>query len=497
MNFININIKSADHSFPYIIEYQHTDNIMELDDTYGFRVDGDYIGFWGPGTNLVREGNDWRLLDRKTNDISNTSCKVSYADLYFPLFSADTYQNHVLYALTLNTWIHDRRVYLGTYLLSRTDAVASPTHTFIGNRYYEKIRIQIPNVYELTYSDDWKEFREELCGEIPGTNDSVSEINCSLYVVEESDYEGAYIMADGFTGGQNSIQITNGSDNDMRVILKADRIRLVSSLIFNTIYKTSGDYFTMSDLNDYLQETYPGLIEDSKFRVNFQFIVKDSSDVYYGPLNVMYDYDPNTVLHCEIKHADLMKGKGSGLFESWTNWKEGMMLVCGFELLRMQGNEPLLYLLSDELPLTQDVFKFLVGNNPIEYINLDDIDMNNYNINAVNKVVNNIIQVDKPDDPKSNIIQPVFFRSHSSSSIVVHPEVSEFICVNLDVYKSKVSSFIMQIEKIQFKEYGRVEAGVMFKVEGQLLPGEIENGTYYILDQDGVYVTSGKYAYER
>lgn len=496
MNFTNINIKSADHSFPYIIEYQHTDNTMELDDTYGFRVDGNYIGFWGPGVNLVREGNDWKLLDQKTNDISNTSCKVSYVDLYFPLFSVDTYQNHVRYALTLNTWIHDRRVYLGSYLISRTNAVASSTRTFIGNRYYERVRIQVPNVYELTYSDDWRQFREELCDEIPGTNDSVSEINCSLYVVEESDYADTYIMADGFTGGQNSIQITDGSDNDMRVILESNQVQLSSSLIFNEIYKTS-DNFTMSDLNDYLLETYPGLIEDSKFRVNFQFIVKDDTDVYYGPLDVMYDYDPSTVLRCELKHEDLIKCAGSELFESWTNWKEGMMMVCGFELLRVQGDEPLLYLLSDELPLTQDRFKFLVGNNPLESINLDDIDMNNYNINAVNKVVNKIVQVDKPDDPKSNIIQPVFFRSHPTSSIVVHPEVTEFICVNLDVYKSRVSSFIMQIEKTQFKEYGRVEAGVMFKVEGQLLPGEIENGTYYILDQDGVYVTSGKYAYER
>ena len=100
-------------------------------------------------------------------------------------------------------------------------------------------------------------------------------------------------------------------------------------------------------------------------------------------------------------------------------------------------------------------------------------------------------------DSKSNIVQPVFFRARDLANIIVHPEVTENICINLDAYKAKVTTFHIKIEGTTFTEIGRTESGVIFKVQGNLLPGKLAGGVYYILDQDANLVTTGKYIYER
>lgn len=100
-------------------------------------------------------------------------------------------------------------------------------------------------------------------------------------------------------------------------------------------------------------------------------------------------------------------------------------------------------------------------------------------------------------DSKANIVQPVFFKSRDLANIIIHPEVTENICINLDAYKAKVTTFYIKIEGIVFPEMGRIEAGVIFKVQGNLLPGKTAGGIYYILDQDTNLVTTGKYTYER
>ena len=55
---------------------------------------------------------------------------------------------------------------------------------------------------------------------------------------------------------------------------------------------------------------------------------------------------------------------------------------------------------------------------------------------------------------------------------------------------------MLQIEGCTFPEIGRTVGGVVFKVVGNNLSGELALGTYYILNQDSDMVTSGRYQYE-
>jgi hypothetical protein len=138
-----------------------------------------------------------------------------------------------------------------------------------------------------------------------------------------------------------------------------------------------------------------------------------------------------------------------------------------------------------------------VGENPINKVYLEALDMNNYTINAVNKIQHNIIQLDSPSDYKANIIKPIFFRSRELAKLIVHPAVTEYVCINLDQYKSKVDVFMLKIEDTIFVEYGRNPSGIVFKIVGNNLPNKITSGVYYVLNQDEELVTTGQYIYEQ
>ena len=149
--------------------------------------------------------------------------------------------------------------------------------------------------------------------------------------------------------------------------------------------------------------------------------------------------------------------------------------------------------------------KFFIISDPNipQSINLDEVDMNNYNINAVNKVEKKIIQLDRPDNNKGNLIKPVYFRARELNELVIHPNVTENISFNLDAYKSQVERFYLQIDGAVFPEFARVASGVIFRIVGADLPystneegNRISEGVLYLLNQDKELITTGKYRYE-
>jgi hypothetical protein len=154
--------------------------------------------------------------------------------------------------------------------------------------------------------------------------------------------------------------------------------------------------------------------------------------------------------------------------------------------------------MSNEIPITQDVYKYFIfaGENNLGLVKLNLIDMNVINVNTVNKIQKNIIQLDRPKDYKSNITKPVYYRVRELAHLVVHPSVTENICLNLDKYKYLVDSFILKIEGVNFTEISRNPNGVVFKIVGNKLPNSSQTGTYYILNQDSELISTGKYTYE-
>ena len=488
MRYTNINILNQEKRFRYVFEYQ--DDIEEtLTSNLSYEITKDNrIDFFDPYVNLKREGNEWYLYEGEhttSEHLPSDYYNISSLNIYFPEFSLETYEGDVNYALTINTWIHGKYVYLGTYLINRKDAIAcDKVKTFEGNRYYEYINLRIIDPWYLTYGDEWKEFRQAVCGEQNREGHEINEtgsiINISLHPIEEVDNK--YIKLGEYIGGQNSINLSDTYNDYISYHINREEYygyeeRVHGKLRFNTSYNQD-----IEGLKLYLKETY----NIDNFVLRYEFVLKDKEDIYKS-----YQFFKDDI-ECILSCVDFN-------FDSWNGFKEGLVLVSSIDIIVDYEDEdtpPILSLISNEIPFTQDIFKFYIGEPPFHHVALSLIDMNNYNINAVNKIEKKIIQVERPSDYKANILKPVYYKVKDLASLILHPSVTENICINLDTYKSTVDTFIIQIENVSFIERARTNSGVIFKIVGTNLPHSVESGVYYILNQDSELVTTGKFTYE-
>ena len=484
--FTNINITGNNHQYHYIVEYNGIDDVNISNIYYT-----DDLAFWRTGEEqIIKVQNDWIITDKShlRTYMPNSSYK-SYITLYLPQFSPDVYQNGLKYALNIGTWIGSHYISLGSFIFDRLDALACDgVKTFMSEEYYECIKFEILDPSTLVYSDEWKEFRKELCEEIEGSNSSSSSLYFTLHIV--NDVDGGYMKNNDYVGGQNSINISKKVDDYLRLCLNPNVLtELDDNAEPSFIMKLKFNHHYQEDLLSYIQETY-GIQSP---RIKYGLVIGNENDIYA----VTEELIDNIVSEYTVpKHILTLQN-----FNNWDGWKPGIYVVGSVDILD-ENNDSVLYLLSNKIPFNQELFKYFVKSNDfkvngrsINNVNLKIVDMNLYNIKTVNKIENQVIQISGREDTKANLIQPVFFRSVEVSSITIHPSVTETICINLDNYKSKVDTFIIQIDGVQFNEIGRNQSGVLFKIIGNKLLKEITSGTYFILDQNSELVTTGKYTY--
>lgn len=463
MSFTNINILNKEHTFKYILEYK--ENEVETSSTI-------------PTSNWKWNNNVWEpSLSNEyfTSDVPS-NIKLSNVTLYFPDYSVDTYENGLKYALTVNTWINDKYIELGSFIISRNDCEAADVvKTFYNQKYYEKCTLTIINPKSIVYDDDWKEWREKVCGvDVSGyeLNNTGSIINFSLHPVINSG--DIYTKVETYDGGQNAINLSK-FDNLSYNIKFNNNLEFEGNVSYNEAY--SKDFL---GFEEYLKETYN--ITDA-IELKYEFYIQDKKDLF---------------LYKDISNNDtnvILLRNNIDIFTNWLDFKPGLVLNGTLKVL-VGEEEEVLTVMSNSINLTQDIFKFLIQNNGTQYVELNDINMNVYEINTVNKIQQNIIQVDRPSDYKSNIVKPVYYRTRDIANVVFHPEITENICINLDAYKSSVKSFVLRLEGINFGEKARVSSGVIFRINGNYLPKTNKEGIYYILNQDSELITTGKYIYE-
>lgn len=147
---------------------------------------------------------------------------------------------------------------------------------------------------------------------------------------------------------------------------------------------------------------------------------------------------------------------------------------------------------SQPLVVTPDIFLKIINN--LSYTNIYNMNFNTPRL--INRTVQQVYEMTARTDSKSNIIQPVFFRTQPTGTITIHPSVIENICINLDAYKSQVDTFVLKINNSSFQETGRTNNGIIFCVDGSVLGSMKSSGIYYILNEDGVLVTTGEYTAE-
>lgn len=247
----------------------------------------------------------------------------------------------------------------------------------------------------------------------------------------------------------------------------------------------------LANLEAYFRANYA--YDDSRIIIKAQVAVMDENDIYWqsDTITAKPGYDicfellgwPFTLNH---------------------QWKDDLRIVGILHVIIEQpisNDEGEKYSInidtrSNPFQITESVFARLLstaqGYHTIT--GLDNMLINKPRV--INKNLVQVVEMTAQTDSKSNIVQPVFFRTRELANLILHPAVTENVCINLDAYKAQTTKFFIKVEGVTFPEIGRTESGVIFKVQGNMLPGKAAGGVYYILNHDLDLVTTGKYTYD-
>ena len=413
--------------------------------------------------------------------------------MYLPAHSISAYVKGIKYAVTANTWVNGVKVDLGSFIFKPNDTYAIPGKLIKNgnNEYFECIDFDIIDPFYLIYSDEWANFRYNVCNEPINVNTTTPYLNISLFVIDEQ--ENRYLINNDWLGGCTSFDISTEKDYlQLNLSLSNEPLGFKLDLIMNKVY----NWFL-----DYLHETY-NIQNISHDNIKYELVFKNKDSVIIGPqitftenstgdvYNPYYIIDYNHIKTLEKPDNNEIDRTGlKTFFSTWDAFEEGWVAVGSLTVYN--GKDEMLTIVSNELPITQDLFSKFVNDGLEKIIDIDDMNITQYNV--VNKIENKIVQFDRCNESKSNIIQPVFFRVKELEVLTLHPVVTENISINLDDYKSKVKKFVLQIEGHKFEQIGANSYGILFKITANTLPATVTSGTYYILDDNLELVTTGKY----
>ena len=486
MNYTNLNIVSQGKSFKYIVEY-YDDPALQSTPLQYYRTDEGIFFLNSSKQNVIHKKNYWvnehdedtkNHLETVENKFVPPIYNRSSFNIYFPRYAVETYSNNVKYVLTINTWINEKYVYLGSVLLDRSNAIAceSGVRKFMNEEYYEYLHIDTIDPVHLVYGDEWKDFRVNICGEKQQgdfqPNNTASNLNFTLTAVHM--YDNAWVKLDNYDSSQSAILLNNSINNYMQHNLQF----VVEEGI--PVFKCKIQYNTMYEsLREYILETYQLDVDECECK--FLFVVKDKNNAYKYIEHIYTGACDSTRFEFdEIK------------FSSWNEYIQGMCATAVFVVSK--DDNDILVLSSNQLMIHQDIFKYLVCESPIKKLNFDSLDnMNTQKFDVVNVIEHKVVTVERPEDYKANLIRPVFVKVQEAGTIRLHPLVTENIVLNLDAYKNKVETFILKINNANFYEIGRINTGIVFRIVGSNLAEQEQQGTYYILNENGELVTTGNY----
>ena len=128
-------------------------------------------------------------------------------------------------------------------------------------------------------------------------------------------------------------------------------------------------------------------------------------------------------------------------------------------------------------------------------MNVIDLKNNKVNfINTIKCVVNKVsdeINVNKVNYNQKVILKPLFYKAKDLQNITLRPNIVQNIGINLSDYLSKVETFKIIIENIEYVEIARNNIFVIFEINSNNLIDQ--SGTYNLIDDSGNYISSGNW----
>lgn len=427
---------------------------------------------WGTNNSdgvLYKNRGYYQWYTSNIEEIEQENIPTSRIRIYFPEYSLSKKESSIKkYIFSVCTKLNGIEIELGNFeIIPVRDLQACTPFKEKDNKYFEYADFLIINPEWLALSSNAKDIRTTLTG---SSNTSIYNLYFLLHPIKESS-SSTIIVYDSYIGGQATYtpQIEN-----IKYIL--NKYPLQAVLSYNSDYNNS-------------------IIEAIKNSFN---ITVDSISCSLVIANVTIDEGEDYVFLKSIDSSSYTEKDNSLIYSfsdidiDWDLYECGKTIIIG--IFKIYYDDSYLELRTNSLPITPELFSIYNSSNDI--LLEDEIE----SITTMSIRIYNKLEVTTAGSPSisssdSGIIQPIFYKVQDAASIIIHPEVSELISINLNSYKSKVTSFILQVEGITFTEYARTSSGIIFKIVGSKLPAEVSEGTYYILNEDSELVTTGTFKY--
>lgn len=385
------------YKYKYLIEYNKS-NIITNSYSIVWSKNNNDIKLFGDNIQYYRKFNEWYSKNTITdyqmeyipNDVKKTNIK-----LYIPDFAAHRHANGVKYMVSFNTYINGIKIDLGSFLFRPTDTKAiesGPIKT--GNtEYFEYISFDLLDPYYIMYSDNWIDFRKNVCDEKENINSTPSSLYVSFYIVNE--YDNKFIMNNEFIGSCNNFIVSDNSDftSAKLSIVNEDKLGFKFDIDFNSEY----DW-----LLSYISETYN--IRNASLRnVKLDVAIKNKNSIIEGPVhNVKASYDFGHIEQCIYWNPNLMESFRL-FFSSWNDYEEGWSFIGSMTIYDDNNvyEDPNMVetFITNEIPITQELYSLFV-NGGSEKIDISNLHFENYNI--VNKIEHSIEYINRPISNISN-----------------------------------------------------------------------------------------------
>lgn len=214
--------------------------------------------------------------------------------------------------------------------------------------------------------------------------------------------------------------------------------------------------------------------------------------------HIIYD----TTVNCSINDIDNFSFAINNIFNSWNEITENV--VCRISFIdKIVGQ----VMTSNIIVFSNDDLKYMISKdiNTIYQLNLKNKNMKEIQVNnstAIN-FIDSINVVTTETSPEKNninnigkfesrvILKPIFYKANDLQNIKIRSNIQQNIGINLNQYMTKVESFKLKINDIEYIETGRNDIFVIFNINANTITSG--NGTYDIFNQDNEYISSGNW----
>lgn len=516
-NLINI---TDDMSRRYQFVADMTDNTTYTDNRFkmvrsvpdtGYEVRSDdysqplYLVNYNDKCFTYRNVNDYTTVDMSVIPCENLhgisqqyitlrTCRIR---ILLPDLNPSIFDKTVYYYISATTHIGGRHLTLNSAVVSAQDFIASDSIKNInGYTYSNYYEFDVIDPFDIYFDNQFAHFRNKYFYTDNDFNDSTAVVTVNISVLDKTS-DKMYMNSITFGSGSSILITDNYSHIDLHAKLH-DEIDTRGYLSFTSRLEYNRDIY--SNIKDYFRRNYNFEVDS----ITKEISILDNDNLYR-----MFRYDNNVMseymgvegvdvplsfaYESPDWHNNAINVFHQRPFDGWDEYIDGMYAQCVYKIY--SHGDVKLMLKSNRLYITQDIYRFMIQGARKIYLN--NIDMNIDQIKIINHIENKIMTMERPDDFKSNIVRPVFYKSYNNDTINIYRDVTQTLAIDLSRYINSVNMFTLMISGVKYNEIARQANQVIFKIQGNISidmqDGDKINETiYYILDEHGEMVTTGK-----